>query len=87
MDLLTTKIGLSNIYYVGGYRYHIKDLFWVWVLVIEDSFWVWVPIGIPYRRQPNKQLYAINHQYATRQILATKSNENSSLPKLQIIMV
>jgi hypothetical protein len=31
MDLLTPKIGLSNRYSVGGYRYPIEDLFWIWV--------------------------------------------------------
>jgi hypothetical protein len=36
MNLLTSKMGLSNRYSVGGYKYAIKD-----------SFWVWVPNGYP----------------------------------------
>jgi hypothetical protein len=41
MDLLTPKMGLSNRYSVGGYRYPI-----------EDPFWVWVPQWLPCWRQP-----------------------------------
>jgi hypothetical protein len=31
MNLLTPEMSLSNRYSIGGYRYPIEYLFWVWI--------------------------------------------------------